>query len=137
VTLSPLDTIIDNGSTSMQFRLTNATLIPVVDVSVVLGICLLEGANAPIRPKIPCEGPLKAGLNFQPWWTPILWGDDAKDILLEDAINFADLRYADISMKIIFNPAGVSFLRQEKEFKFVMKTLADGRRHWITRPVSE
>jgi hypothetical protein len=138
LTLSPSSTTIEDGSDATMFHLTNSGQVPIRNIQIDLGICEIAGAAVPPESHEPCKGPLPGGLRSNHWMTSWMWPDEVETFSLEDLIrNFSEISYSDISMIVTFKPAGFSLFQQKKEFKFLMRKLSDGKRHWIPRPVDD
>ena len=136
VTVAPVAQTIEEGDDGLHFRISNQTYIPLYNVRIVFGLC--EVRTDGIEDHGTCSGSLQSRLVPAKWQTKELYIDDTKTVYLGDLFeNASSLTTADFSIHVEGDPAGLSIFRIDREFKFLLRRLRDGKRHWEQRPASE
>jgi hypothetical protein len=117
------------------FKVKNAGLIPLEDITIDMGLCSLSVNGAIPRP-IDCQGHLGARFHGHPWHHNYLRIDDAFTIGVGDLLRANSFNYADISWQITYKPWFLPWT-QMAEFRFTTQSLEDGTTVWYQRPSDE
>jgi hypothetical protein len=117
----------------IPFTITNTGIIPLFNVQPAIAVCKIYSGIPSAR---ECNGNLKGGFIFAPWFSKRLWMDEKYTIRLDDAFKFVEAPSFDISIVVEYEPWFLR-IKQKKEFRFFAKTERDGSLTWMARPLDK
>ena len=126
---------------SAVFFITNENLVPIndVEIGVILCVVLPDMIGPPLEgPKCGYRDASKRIEVSEPNWQGLTIGKGEKfTVSLGDFLYVrggGGIRYADIAVAVHYNPWFLPF-RREAIFRFVTRTLPDGKTYWFPSPV--
>ncbi|MGH6842261.1 MAG: hypothetical protein ACREDV_09265 [Methylocella sp.] len=138
LTVDPGGAIEPSTPYPIPFTITNRSIIPLVDVQPMLGVCEIyygEPKNLHER----CDK-MRTYFIFKPWFVHKIAPDEPYTIHLDEFFNIkGKFGAADISIKVEYYPWILTFwpFRTEKEFRFQTSLGTDGKLWWKDRPLEK